>query len=200
MFLAAVLASALVSPTPPVGRLAALVSAIGVQEQQAPAPQDQQTPPAAPSPAPPAAAPSKPCAETPKSSSSSTPNCTPTASQKKRRKKQNPTPAAGAPAEGPTKTVVRNGSTTDPTVELSPGLPSQQASQQIKATDQLLASTDANLKALSGRQLNAGQQDTVNQIKSFMEQSRTASRNGDVQRAYTLANKANMLSADLKTH
>ena len=200
MFLLAVIASMLVSPAPPVSWLAALAAAIGAQEQQAPAPQDQQAAPTAPSPAPPVAAPSKPCADTAKSGSSSTPNCTPAVSQKKRRKKQNPTPAASAPAEGPTKTVVRNGSTTDPTVELSPGLPSHQASQQIRATDQLLASTDANLKALSARQLNTGQQDTVNQIKSFMEQSRTASRNGDVQRAYTLANKANMLSADLKSH
>ena len=200
MFLAAVLASVVLSVAPPVSPAAALASAVGTQEQQAPAPEDQQAAPTAPPPAPPAAAPSKPCAETPKSSSSATPNCTPAGTHKRKHQKQNPTPATSAPAAGPAKTVVRNGSTTDPTVELSPGLPSHQASQQMKATDQLLASTDANLKALSGRQLNAGQQDTVNQIKSFMEQSRTASRNGDVQRAYTLANKANMLSVDLKSH
>jgi len=70
----------------------------------------------------------------------------------------------------------------------------------MKNTDQLLASADANLKVIASRQLSAAQQDTVAQIKSFMEQARAASSNGDVQRAYNLANKANMLSADLKGH
>ncbi|MGA8152271.1 MAG: hypothetical protein WB952_15065 [Terriglobales bacterium] len=95
---------------------------------------------------------------------------------------------------------MRNGSTTDPTVAISPGLSEQQISQQMKKTDQLLAAADANLKVISGRQLSASQQDTVTQIKSFIEQAKTASSSGDVQRAYNLANKANLLSVDLKGH
>ena len=64
-------------------------------------------------------------------------------------------------------------------------------------TDQLLASSDANLKKISGRQLSDGQQDTVKQIKSYMEQAKVAKDDGDVQRAYNLAMKANLLSAEL---
>jgi len=116
---------------------------------------------------------------------------------KTKNKKHDPSPASDTPS-GPTKTVVRNGGTTAPEVELSPGLSPQQSSQQTKNTDQLLASANTNLKAISDRQLTPAQQDTVKQIKSFIEQAKQASNDGDVQRAYNLANKANMLSADLK--
>jgi hypothetical protein len=163
-------------------------------------PDTSATPPASTT-APASAAPIKPC-PAPSGSSTSSPNtdCKPAARSKTKPKKHNPTPQAGTPPDSPAKTVVRNGSTTDPEVELSPGLSPQQVSQQIKNTDQLLASTDANLKVISTRQLSATQQDTLTQIKSFMEQARAASSSGDVQRAYNLANKANMLSADLKGH
>jgi len=85
-------------------------------------------------------------------------------------------------------------------VALSPDLSPQQASHQIESTDQLLATSDANLKKISGRQLSANQQDTVKQIKSYMEQAKTAANGGDVQRAYNLAVKANLLSAELVGH
>ena len=98
---------------------------------------------------------------------------------------------------GPTKTVVPNGGTADTTVNLSPGLSPQQASHQIESTNQLLATSDANLKKIAGRQLSANQQDTVKQIKSYMEQARTAANGGDGRRAYNLAVKANLLSAEL---
>jgi len=153
----------------------------------------------APTTATPAATPENPCPVTSGATATSNPDCKPTA-HKTKRKKRNPTPPAGAAPDGPTKTVVRNGSTTDPEVAISPGLSQQQISQQTQNTDQLLASAEANLKVISNRQLSVTQQDTVTQIKSFMEQARAASSGGDVQRAYTLANKANMLSADLKGH
>jgi len=148
----------------------------------------------------PAATPSKPCPATSGSTSPASPDCKPAVRSKAKHKKPKPLPATGTSPDGPTKTVVRNGSTTAPSVELSAGLSPQQISQQMKNTDQLLASADANLKVIASRQLSAAQQDTVAQIKSFMEQARAASSNGDVQRAYNLANKANMLSADLKGH
>lgn len=93
--------------------------------------------------------------------------------------------------------MVRNGSTTDPTVAISPSESDLQASHQLKSTNRLLASTEMNLKQLVNRPLDADQQATVKQIKSYMEQARAASQNGEMQRAYTLAHKANMLSADL---
>jgi len=91
---------------------------------------------------------------------------------------------------------VRNGSTTEPTVAIS-GMSNQEASLELSSTNQFLASAEANLKQIANRQLDTTQQDTVRQIKSYMEQARTAAANGEVQRAHTLANKANLLSADL---
>jgi len=131
--------------------------------------------------------------------------CKPAESTGAKTKKHHRTHKAVAPAgtpagTGPTKTVVRNGGIADRTVDLSPGLSQQQASRQIESTNQLLATSDANLKKISGRQLSANQQDTVKQIKSYMEQAKGAANGGDVQRAYNLALKANLLSAELVGH
>lgn len=136
----------------------------------------------------------KPCPASSDSRSSKTADCKSASS--KRRKRQHAQPIASSGA-GPTKTVVRNGSTPDPTVAISPDLSDQETSRKLNSTDRLLASADANLKQIANRQLNSAQEDTFKQIKVYMEQARTAAKNGEVQRAYTLANKANMLSADL---
>ncbi len=109
------------------------------------------------------------------------------------------TPAATPATGGPTKTVVRNGSAADPTVDLSPA-PGPQEASHLEAYNQLLMTTDANLQKISGRQLSPDQQDTVKQIKSYMEQAKGAAKDGDVQRAYNLAVKANLLSAELAGH
>lgn len=166
---------------------------VGVPFQTAPA-QQASKPNASPATAPPAA---QPCPTVPPSTSATQPDCKPPAKNKKRRR---PRPPATDPAAGPTKTVVRNGGTTDPTVAISPGVSEQQASQQLETTNQLLAKTNENLKIVESRQLNAGQQDTVKQIHSYVDQSKAAAESGDAQRAYTLANKARMLSGDLVKH
>jgi hypothetical protein len=85
-------------------------------------------------------------------------------------------------------------------VDISPGVSPQQAQQQSRKTTWLLGKTNENLKALGSRPLNASQQDTVSQIKWYVDESKTATDKGDLQRAYTLANKARMLSADLLKH
>jgi hypothetical protein len=155
-------------------------------------------------PQPPATA-SPPCLEKSQPGSTTAPECKPAASTgaktRKHRRTRKAVAPAGTPAEtGPIKTVVRNGGTADPAVDLSPGLSQQQASHQIEITNQLLANSDANLKQISGRQLSANQQDTVKQIKSYLEQARKAASDGDVQRAHNLAVKANLLSAELVGH
>jgi hypothetical protein len=170
--------------------------ASGVAVMQTAPSQQTAQPDATPAPAPPAVTPPKPCPAVSPSTSSPQPDCAPTAKSKKHRRRQ----TAAAPGSGPTKKIVHNGSTGDVNVEIAPGVTEQQVSQQISATNDLLAMTDENLKTIKSRKLTAGQQDTVDQIKNYMEQSRSASRNGDVQRAYTLANKARMLSGDLVKH
>jgi hypothetical protein len=61
----------------------------------------------------------------------------------------------------------------------------------------MLGTTDANLKQIAGRQLSATQQAMVNQIRQFMHQSKKAVVDGDLERARTLAWKAQVLSEEL---
>jgi len=60
-----------------------------------------------------------------------------------------------------------------------------------------LQDTETNLKKLSGQQLSTAQQATVTQIRQFVDQSKAALTAGDVERAQTLAWKAQVLSDDL---
>ncbi len=92
---------------------------------------------------------------------------------------------------------MRNGSTADPIVQLSPGMSQQQTDHANQNIGQLLATTDANLKKISGRSLNASQQDMLNQIQKYVEQAKTAENGGDLQRARNLAVKARLLSDEL---
>jgi hypothetical protein len=92
------------------------------------------------------------------------------------------------------KKVIHRGSTVEPAIQLAPGMTEEQAARQRKNTNQLLASTDASLQKLSGRQLTKDEQDTVAQIRRFMQQVKTANAAGDLQRAYKLAVKAHLLS------
>ncbi|HZR58592.1 MAG TPA: hypothetical protein VFA74_17110 [Terriglobales bacterium] len=98
------------------------------------------------------------------------------------------------------KVVVRNGGTGEPSVQLSPRLSQEQASQQRNTTDKLLAITDANLKQISGQQLSSTQQDSVTQIRSYMQQAKAANSAGDLERAHNLAFKAQLLSNELVGH
>jgi hypothetical protein len=119
-----------------------------------------------------------------------------TTTKKRRRRK----PATTATASTPGKKVVRNGGTTDPAVQLAPGVSDEQASRERQSTSQLLSTTDTNLKQISARQLSASQQESVSQIRKYMEQAKEAEASGDVQRAQNLASKALMLSDDLVKH
>ena len=132
-------------------------------------------------------APSQPPAVTPgcqansQAGSTAKPDCKPTQSAKA--KKHHETQKVVAPAAPPApagttpeKKVVENGGTDEPPVDLSSGVNQKQASEQAKRADELLASSDANLKKISGRQLSASQQDTVKQIKSYMEIGRASCR------------------------
>jgi hypothetical protein len=173
------------------------------QDSPAQAPTDQQKAPGQ-SGTPPAAA-SAPCQPDSQPGLDVKPDCKAAESTatktKKHRRRHKPVASAGTPAEaGPTKTVIRNGGTADPALDLSPGLSPQQASHELESTNQLLAASDTNLKQISGRQLSAVQQDTVKQIKSYMEQAKGAANDGDMQRAYNLARKASLLSAELAGH
>ena len=136
----------------------------------------------------------KPCPASSSSNSAEKGDCKPARSKRKKHKPAQPVESSRIE---PSRTVVRNGSTPEPSVAIAPDVSDQETSQKLNSTDRLLASADTNLKQIANRQLSAAQEDTVRQIRVYMEQAKTAVKNGEVQRAYTLANKANMLSADL---
>jgi hypothetical protein len=158
---------------------------------------DQSTAPSQPQ----AAAPG--CQANSRSGSNPNPDCkpaTPAKTKKHPATHKSQAPASKPAGTTPAKTVVKNGGTDEPTLDLSPEVNQKQASEQTVRTNQLLGSSDANLKKISGRQLSASQQDTVKQIQSYIDQAKKAASDGDVQRAYNLAVKANLLSAELAGH
>jgi len=106
-------------------------------------------------------------------------------------------PAPGGP---PRRIVVREGSTDEPEAQIVPGMTPEQANRQRRTTEELLAGTGQSLKRLAGRTLNADQQETVGQVRSFMEGARSALQKGDPQRARNLALKAYLLSDELVKH
>lgn len=110
-------------------------------------------------------------------------------------RKKHPAPIQG---EEQKRKVVRQGSAKDPVTQLEPGMTDEQAARQRQVTNQLLVQTDASLQKLSGRALSKDQQDTVAQIRKFMEQVKAAQAAGDLQRAYKLAVKARLLADALE--
>ncbi len=178
--------------------MASDVATAHVQEggQSSPPPAEQSSP----KPTAPTADKSKPCATTSSGSSAKTDCKTPTG-KKKRKKEASSAPVTPAtPDQGPKTTVVRQGSTAEPTTDISPGMSSAQATHITEITNQSLDAANENVKTISARTLDDTQKATLSQVKSFISQANDAKQDGDWQRAYTLANKAKMLSAELVGH
>ncbi len=109
-------------------------------------------------------------------------------------------------APPPKRTIVEN--TPEPaTPAPQPQAPQQQgqltasvshndALQQKLDTQHLLDATEANLRSLT-RTLSSDEQVTVAHIRSYMQQSKNATTDGDLERAYNLALKARLLSDEL---
>ena len=97
----------------------------------------------------------------------------------------------------PPKVIVRQGGTSEPSIELAGGGAGRQTADQRNTANQMLDATETNLKKIAGRQLTTDQQGMVTQIHQFMDQSKTAVKDGDLERARTLAWKAQLLSEEL---
>jgi hypothetical protein len=153
------------------------------------APRPAEPPPASQTAQPPASNQTSPASETKPKPPSST--------AKKHTHKKSP---SSKTAEVPAKVVVPDGSTTDPKVQFSSGRNPTPAPNQVQGVNQLMDATESNLKQISTRSLNATQQDTVKQIRTYMDQARKAMDSGDAERARNLAVKAHLLSDDLVKH
>ncbi len=105
------------------------------------------------------------------------------------------TPTAAKPCP-PRKKIVRNGGSDEPEIELQGGTPADQAASE-RSTEELTAATEENLKKISARQLSATEQETLEQIKQFMQQSKDALAAGDAALGHNLALKARLLSDEL---
>jgi hypothetical protein len=114
---------------------------------------------------------------------------------RKRRKR-----TASAPDGAPRKIVVREGGAIEPPAQIAPGLTPAEATRQRQNAERLLGSTDDRLKQLAERTLDARQQETVGQIRNYMDGAHSALKEGDVRRACTLAEKAHLLAEDLVKH
>lgn len=122
------------------------------------------------------------------------------------KKKQSQPPATTAPA-GPPPTVANSNNTTvatarppanpaaetPPDVAIAADVTRAQLSQQRQTTAQLLDATEKTISGLN-RTLSHDEEEVVNQIRSYVAQSRKATQDGDFERAYNLATKAHLLS------
>jgi hypothetical protein len=150
----------------------------GPEPQREPVPADPQTPPAT----------------SPEIQPQTVPPVNPPNRAAKSTKKKKPATKASAPGH---KVVIRNGGAKDESAQLAPGLSKEQERHIRETTTQLLATTDANLKNIVGRQLTPTQQSLFDQVHTYVRQSKDASDAGDLDRAHTLANKAHLLSDEL---
>jgi hypothetical protein len=169
-------------------------SPVSAQDQTSPGAQASPSDPSTPGSPPQAAAPQTPApapAEAPPQTlpPSNPPSQTPNSANKKRRTK------TSAPGH---KVVIRNGGAKDESAQLAPGMSKEQELHNRETTTKLLTATDASLKGIAGRPLTAAQQTLLDQIHTYIRQSKAASDAGDLSRAHTLAYKAHLLSDELK--
>jgi len=109
----------------------------------------------------------------------------------------NAKPSAAKPANGSGKTIVdNNAKPTDSNVQISAEVPQNVANQRRQQTEDLLNTAEANLKRVT-RSLTDGEQSMQRQVRNFITQSRLAIQDGDFERAYNLATKAQQLSQEL---
>lgn len=116
-----------------------------------------------------------------------------------KRKSKKTTPP---PANQSNSTVAMNRGPANPAAEavtdtaIAADVTSQQLTQQKQTTNELLDSTEKGLKGLN-RGLNHDEEIMVAQIRSYVAQSRNATKDGDFERAYNLAVKAHLLAEAL---
>lgn len=84
-----------------------------------------------------------------------------------------------------------------PAPQISPQLSADDQAAYQRKTGEDISVAESNLQQTGGKQLNAAQTDLAEKIRSFLAQSRDASKDGDWARAQNLAQKARLLSVEL---
>jgi len=112
-----------------------------------------------------------------------------------------PAPAQTPPAQS-TQTVASlrapHSNTTEPAPEMTvaAAIPSDKANKQREDTARMVDATENALKSIT-RQLNDEEKSMRTQIETYLQQSRKATADGDYERAFNLAKKAQVLSEAL---
>jgi hypothetical protein len=108
-----------------------------------------------------------------------------------------PAPVPRKPAEQPAIEAAAEPPARAPAPQISPQLsPGDQASYERK-TKEDIAVAEKNVQSLNGKRLSAAQRDMADKIRSFLADSRDASKIGDWARAQNLALKARLISVEL---
>lgn len=100
----------------------------------------------------------------------------------------------------PRKIVVREGGAREPAAQIVTGMLPEEAARQRQNSEDLLSSTEQALTRISQSPLSPKQQEAMSQIRNYMDGARSALKEGDIQRAHTLALKASLLADDLAKH
>jgi hypothetical protein len=106
-----------------------------------------------------------------------------------------PTPATPQPEEPP-RPPAPSAPAQPVAGQLSAALSRDDALNRKFTTTQLLEATETNLRNLT-RLLSSDEQAILQHIRSYVQQARSATDMGDVERAYNLALKAHLLSDEL---
>ena len=80
---------------------------------------------------------------------------------------------------------------------MSPRLSPKELAELEQKTNAAISTAEKNMQTTYGKQLNATQFDLLEKIRGFLGQAREAARAGDWQRAFNLAEKAQVLSVEL---
>jgi hypothetical protein len=102
-------------------------------------------------------------------------------------------PATQPPATNNNQTVASLRPPAPPDTAIAAAMPSADITKQKENTAQIVDATENSLKNLS-RSLNDDEKATKTQIQSYLQQSRKATTDGDFERAYNLAKKAQLLA------
>jgi hypothetical protein len=113
--------------------------------------------------------------------------------------KKNPS-AVPPPTAGGNQTVASlhppKATSPEPGTALAAAVPSAQVTQQKEDTARMVESTENSLKGLN-RTLSDDEKSMRSQIQSYLQQSRKATTDGDYERAFNLAKKAQLLAEAL---
>ncbi len=132
------------------------------------------------------------------SSSQGAPSSASATVRKRHSRTRKPAPPTG---DGePRKIVIHRGGVSEPVTQILPGISQEEADRQRASAEQLLAAAESSLRELATRSLNMRKQQTVVQIRQYVDVARSALKESDTQRAHTLALKAYLLSDDLVKH